>query len=108
LPQVKPHKLGHKRKQLLKYIRRFFYGKYASSRKYNTLGINIGSIKIYFSYDTIVAFKDSDGVLTICQNEFSNVTGKHLNWIDTDKEIRLPFNKFIKALDTLLETHRLV
>lgn len=58
-----------------------------------------GNKTLYMSYGTEIAFK-VDGKLTISQNEWDNTTGKHLNFINPDKSIRIPHKEFIrKALD---------
>jgi hypothetical protein len=71
-----------------------------------------GVCELYFSYYTLVAFRDlqkrsADGFLcddnlTICQNRWGNTTGKHLNAIDRDKNKRLPRAEFEKAVDRFL------
>ena len=53
---------------------------------------------IYFSYKTIVAFRSKDG-LKIIENQWGPVTGKHLNWINDDKKIRLTQDEFKKAYE---------
>ena len=54
----------------------------------------------YFSYDTLVAFTGNDG-LVIRENVWGNTTGKHLNWINSDKSIRVDEETFNKKLEAL-------
>ncbi len=76
------------------------YGKYASSN----YGVN--SLELtdkdgntyYFSYQTVVAVFVSGHGLIIRENDWGQTTGKHLNWIDTDKSKRLPSSVFISEL----------
>lgn len=48
----------------------------------------------YVSYQTVVAFNTGDG-LVICENVWSQTTGRHLNWIDRDHSRRLPYEEFV-------------
>jgi len=59
------------------------YGKY-SSENYglNCLRVELGNLILYFSYDTVIAFKDGCRAHLLRQNDWSTTTGKHLNWID--------------------------
>lgn len=63
------------------------YGNYKSSNYgANALVFTIGTVKVYFSYKTPVAFS-TNGNLVVRENEWGPTTGKHLNWIDGgDKE----------------------
>ena len=68
-----------------------------SAKNFNS--VTIGNVKLYFSYETCVAFK-KDGILTVTQNEWGSTTGKHLNWISS-KEDRIPYKDFQKELNKL-------
>ena len=47
-------------------------------------------IELYFSYETLVAFKVPNYQLVSVENCWGNTTGKHLNWIDNgNKKERL-------------------
>ena len=78
------------------------YGNYSSDNYGSCRAISIGNITLYFSYDTIVAFSIGNK-LTISENVWSNTTGKHLNFINPDKSIRIPYEEFKKKLETLEE-----
>lgn len=57
---------------------------------------------LYFSYETIIGF--SDGVInTICENKWSNTTGKHLSYLG-HKSNRLPTKEFEKRLKEFLKS----
>lgn len=43
--------------------------------------------KYWYSYNTLVAFR-IDGEFHIIKNYWGTTTGKHLNWINSDKDIR--------------------
>lgn len=43
--------------------------------------------QFWFSYNTLVAFMVK-GEFHIVKNYWGSTTGKHLNWIDSDKRIR--------------------
>lgn len=52
----------------------------------DTLGVDLGWIRVYYSYTTVVAIKICAPVgfknrLLISQNIWSRTTGKHINWI---------------------------
>jgi hypothetical protein len=67
--------------------------------KANAFAVVSGSIKLYVSYRTIIAFYTNEGGLVISENVWGTTTGKHLNWIDPDKSKRFPRGEF----ETLLQ-----
>ncbi|MHC1625204.1 MAG: hypothetical protein ACXQS2_04330 [Methermicoccaceae archaeon] len=81
------------------------YGKYSSyNYGLNTLYVKVGNLTLYFSYDTVVAFKHPDYGFVVCENVFSPTTGKHLNWLDGgDKKGRVPYDKFKELLNEAME-----
>lgn len=82
------------------------YGRY-SSKNYgvNTLMMSIGSIRLYYSYKTIVAYYAPDSKLVVSENVWGPTTGKHLNWISRDKKIRLDRAEFVERLQSMLEKY---
>lgn len=84
------------------------YGQYSSSNYgVNSLTVSFPSgFSLYYSYDTIVAFTGKNG-LVIRENDWSTTTGKHLNWIDTDKSKRIKGEEFEKLLQAELVVHGL-
>ena len=78
------------------------YGNY-DSKNPNDIVVTIGQLDIYFSYRTIVAYRTIDQGLICSENVWSVTTGKHLNWIQPDKEKRLSFDEFQDRLDETLE-----
>ncbi len=84
------------------------YGDYSSNNYgLNSLLVSIGSLDLYFSYETIVAYKDG-GEFHIRQNDWSTTTGKHLNWIDPDKNKRENAQVFENNLCKALLAHNLL
>lgn len=67
----------------------------------------IGKLKLYFSYNTIIAFKEK-GKLFISKNVWSKTTGKHLNYINNDKKKRLKNSTFENELKRVLKKYNLV
>ena len=63
----------------------------------NTTKITQGGLTLYYSYDTVIAFT-VNGVLTMRENDWSTTTGKHMNWLDPDKKMRITGEKFEKRL----------
>lgn len=102
-------------------IQKWSYGEYASSNYgAHTQAVRIGSLTLYFSYDTIVAFHApftpalvslaGHGIFNgtvCCENVWSTTTGKHLNWIEKDKKARVDSETFQSALTDLLKKHKL-
>lgn len=64
------------------------YG-YYSSNNYgaHTLCFSEEQNRYWFSYETLIAFHIK-GEFHIIKNYWGPTTGKHLNWIDSDKSIR--------------------
>ena len=78
------------------------YGQYASSNyEVNALVFtDPNGNRFYFSYKTLVAFR-TNRELVIQKNQWGPTTGKHLNWINENKKIRVDeeiFNKKYKEL----------
>lgn len=68
--------------------------------------VQIGGAKgmsLYFSYETIVAFHTFQTGMVICKNIWGTTTGKHLNWLDTDKSTRVCYEDFKAKLDGVLK-----
>ena len=62
-------------------------------------------IELYFSYETLVAFKVPHYQLVSVENCWGNTTGKHLNWIGEPKDARLSFNDFKTIAKEYLEPY---
>lgn len=79
------------------------YGRYSSSNAgANSLKMSIAGLEVYFSYETIIAFRGRNG-LRVIKNQWQTTTGKHLNWIDGgNKKERLEPEQFGKELDAEL------
>lgn len=71
------------------------YGQY-SSDNYGTHCLRFTDAegnRFWFSYETLVAFRIK-GEFHIRQNVWGTTTGKHLNWINPNKEIREDYETF--------------
>ena len=66
----------------------------------------VGNLTLVFSYETIIAFQYGWGAdnWVVRENDWSNTTGKHLNWVDggENHKARLPADEFKRALDNVL------
>jgi len=96
-----------------KKVKKFNYGNYSSDNYgFHSVGISIGKITIWFSYDTVVAFREDGHKERVRENDWSTTTGKHINWIDGgsnhSKKERLPSDEFEAELNKLLKKYRLV
>ncbi len=85
------------------------YGNHSSSNYgAHTQRISIGDLTLWFSYETVVAFRAPGHLRRVCENVWSTTTGKHLNWIDGgNKAERLPSEEFDKELAAVLKKHKL-
>ena len=82
------------------------YGQ-SSSDNYgaHTLKVDLGDIEFYYSYETIVAYADNQDRLVCSENYWGVTTGKHLNWIQSDKKSRVKHDKFEEMLKAAIERH---
>ena len=73
--------------------------------KPNLTKVNVGTITVWFSYDTPFAFKVYGQPRVVRENIWSTTTGKHLNAIDGGtkeaKANRVSSEEFDRALDEL-------
>ncbi len=84
------------------------YGNYSNNYGAHSMRIAIGSLTLYFSYRTVVAFQDDGHSIKVIQNQWGSTTGKHLNFIDGgDKVSRLTPEKFNEELKAVLAAHNL-
>ncbi len=58
--------------------------------------LELTSVTLYFSYGTLIAVTYWSKTIII-KNSWGMATGKHLNYIDTDKSIRLEKEEFNKC-----------
>ena len=83
-------------------VKKSNYGEYSTGNYgAHTMRIDLGRLVIWFSYDTVIAFRY--GILfRISINEWGTTTGKHLNYIDSDKSIRIPHDDMMTELEKVL------
>ena len=86
------------------------YGRYSSSNYgVNTIRVDIGSLTLWFSYKTVVAFQIDGRLKRVSKNAWGPTTGKHLNWIDGgDKSSRLSRETFEHELEMALGQYGLL
>ncbi len=66
---------------------------------HNALVFDLGNgLRVWFSYQTPVAFKDGPFPLVVRENDWGPTTGKHLNAIDQDKKSRVSGEVFEELL----------
>lgn len=88
-------------------VRVWNYGNYSSNNYGSCRAVTIGDLILYYSYNTVVAFRDGNKPLVISQNIWSNTTGRHLNWINPDKTVRIPNDEFEDTLSRTLRQYKL-
>ena len=70
--------------------------------KVNFSEVTVGPVTIWFSYRTPIAFLDSLQGYVIRENDWGPTTGRHLNWINDDKSVRVPTAYFEDRLSGVL------
>jgi hypothetical protein len=82
------------------------YGEYQSSNYgVNSLCVDLGDLRLYYSYETIVAYEDTKDGIVCSVNVWTVTTGKHLNWICPNKKLRVKNDDFNKMLEQALKRH---
>lgn len=84
------------------------YGNYTGNYGAHCQRVTLGALDLYFSYQTIVAFRDPAAGLVCVENIYSNTTGKHLNAIQPDKKRRVPLAEFEAKLKATLARYELI
>ena len=80
---------------------------YYPNRNTKQITVEIGDLDLYFSYNTIVAFRSPHSGFVISENIWSMTTGRHLNEIDPDKTKRINNTKFLIILVKTLQHYGL-
>lgn len=89
-------------------IRLSSYGGYSGNYGAHCMVVTIGTLSLYFSYQTVVAFEDDGIGLKVVENQWGPTTGKHLNTIDGgNKSSRLSSQEFDEELQKVLAAHNL-
>lgn len=82
------------------------YGQYSSDNYgRHSLKVDLGEIEFYYSYETIVAFATPETGLVCSVNQWGTTTGKHLNWIESNKKNRANAMDFKTLLETAIARH---
>lgn len=64
--------------------------------------VYVGDMTLWFSYSTMVAFRKG-AVKVVSENQWSKTTGKHLNAIESDKALRVPYDEFCQKWQLMTE-----
>ena len=82
------------------------YGDYSSDNYgVNSLRVDFNGFTLFYSYKTIIAYRDNDDGFVMRKNDWSVVTGKHMNWLDDNKKSRLDGELFESKLQEMLNRH---
>lgn len=82
------------------------YGDYSSDNYgVHTLQIKFSTFTLYYSYQTIVAYRDEQDGLVCTENDWGVTTGKHLNWIQPNHKKRVSSDEFDFKLQEMLKRH---
>ena len=65
--------------------------------------VHLDDYSVAFSYETAIGFIQLHDIhWTVRENDWSNTTGKHLNWLNDDKASRISGSKFEELLSKLV------
>lgn len=64
--------------------------------------VTLPGIRMWFSYETCIAFRTTRDGLVVSENGWSRTTGKHLNYVDPAKRRRIPYSDFKTRLQQAL------
>ena len=86
------------------------YGNYSSDNYgAHTQKVWVGNLTLWFSYDTVVAFRQDGHCMRVSENCWGPTTGKHLNFLDGgNKADRFPRERFENELANVLNECNLV
>lgn len=70
--------------------------------------VKVGDLELYFSYQTLVAFRSPATGLKIRENEWGSTTGAHLNAIDNGEGERMNGRDFEIEVEKFLKTKGLL
>lgn len=84
------------------------YMDYSSNNYGSSRMVSIGDLDLYFSYETVIAFRSPKTGLVIRKNDWSTTTGKHLNAINPNKKERIDGAEFTAQLEKLLSSYNLI
>lgn len=91
-------------------VSKWCYGRgrsYGGNYGAHCIAVTIGVIDLYWSYDTVVAFRAPGYGLLVCENVWGSTTGKHLNCINEDKKSRVGRVLFEQQLSECLASYNL-
>lgn len=75
----------------------------------NFSSLDFGGIKIWFSYETPIAFWTAETGEIVRQNDWGPTTGKHLSWVDNgNKHARVDGATFERRLNMIIDNHVIV
>ena len=83
-------------------------GKLRNLGTVNKNKVRVGSLNLWFSYETIVAYQVEGEEINCCENMWGTTTGKLLNQIEPDKSKRIRYDEYIINLGETLRSFRLI
>lgn len=83
------------------------YVDYSSSNYGSSREVSIGSLTLYFSYETVVAVRTPFSGLIIRENDWSTTTGRHLNAINPDHNMRVSGRDFEMQLEEIMKHYKI-
>lgn len=63
--------------------------------------VRIGSLGLAFSYRTLIGVSVGFGPWRVSENVWYSTTGKHLNYLNSDKDMRLPAEEFAELVNSI-------
>lgn len=82
------------------------YGDYKSDWNGRAMKLVLDGITIWFSYSTPIAFRNHGGKIVATENRWGTTTGRHLNFLEPNKDRRVDADTFAAMLDATLSKTR--
>jgi hypothetical protein len=72
------------------------------NRRPNFHRLDMGSLTVWFSYETPIAFQRDGCKIVVRKNEWKTTTGRHLNELQPDHKLRVEGIKFLAMLEGVI------
>ena len=69
---------------------------------------DVGGLRVWFSYQTVIAIDHTPQGLMICRNVWSPTTARHLWWINSNHNMRMDYDDFQDEAGALLKGSNLL
>ncbi len=77
---------------------------YGDNDSIRCIRVDIPDMTLFYSYTTVIGFYTAKTGRVVCENVWSNTTGKHLNYLEPDKKKRVKVDEFNRRLQEAVNT----